>query len=396
MSPTSDEPAAFDRDRLIESHLPLVRAIARRFAGRGEPLDDLVQIGSLALVSASDRFDPNRGVTFATFATPAVEGAIRRHLGERTTPMRIPRELRRLSGQIERRRAQLAASLGREPTLDELASALGVERPDVEQAIGVAHARSTVPESADVTEAAGDYEFPPSTDDRLLLALAARVLDERERRIVLLRFHADMTEREIAREVRLSQAQVSRLLRGALVKLRGELEAPEDADISRSEEEVAGETGSRTQEIVQHRGVRHARRQPRSRIEPVAVSEQKAEPEVIDAPQSRQRSKRRAGSTASGRFLVRMPSELHQELALAAERDDISLNRYVTEALAASVGGSATAVASERPAVRFEAGPSAPAPRRSFRMLLAANVIVMVLAAAAAIALVILALERGI
>src|SRR5947209_7541258 len=190
--------AVAKRERLIESHLPLVRAIARRFAGRGEPLDDLVQVGSIALIRASDRFEPDRGVAFATFAAPAIEGEIRRHLGDRTTSLRIPRGLQRMSGELQRGRAQLGASLGRDPTVDELATALGVAREDVERALEAERAREAPSEAAEVDEVAGEYEFRPSTDDRLLLALAARALNERERRIVFLRFHADMTERDIA------------------------------------------------------------------------------------------------------------------------------------------------------------------------------------------------------
>jgi RNA polymerase sigma-B factor len=369
-----------------------VRAIAKRYEGRGETLDDLVQVGSLGLIRASDRFDPDRGVAFATFAAPAIEGEIRRHLGDRTTALRIPRELQRMTGQLHRHRTELQASLGREPTVDELATALGAEREDVERAVAAARARDRGMEEHEVDGVAGDYEFGPTSDDRLLLARGARVLDERERRIVFLRFHADMTERDIATEIGLSQAHVSRLLTGALAKLRDEL----------GDEKVEPGAGA----AVAPARDRHTQAQPEhlqpraeTRLSAMAVSEEKAEltptgTQATAGRAGRRVGRRKDGSNPSGRFLVRMPSTLHQELSEAAEREQVSLNRYVNETLAASVGGpgpgpgatdqSATAATASLPQ------------RRSFRMLLAANVIVMVVAGAAAIVLLILALQQGL
>jgi RNA polymerase sigma-B factor len=378
-----------------------VKAIAKRYAGRGESVDDLIQVGSLGLIRASDRFDPDRGVAFATFATPAIEGEIRRHLGDRTPPVRIPRDLQRMSGQLQRCRAQLGASLGRAPSIDEIAVALGVEREDIERGLEAERAREATPRAAEDADDTGEYEFHSATDDRLLLGLAARALNERERRIVFLRFHADMTERDIAQVLGISQAHVSRLLADALSKLREELDerkvSPEVDDIG--QEAVI----SPTKHDAKPESRSHKRRKigvggaVKTKIAPVGASQQKAERAADDSASgelvSRGR-KQKAASTASGRFLVRMPSELHQELALAAEREQVSLNRFVTDALAASVGTE-------------EANPVGPSGasddaqgvterRRSFRMLLAANVIVIVIAAAAAVALLVLALERGL
>lgn len=412
MSTSSRQTADAQRERLIESHLPLVRAIARRYAGRGEALEDLVQVGALGLIRASDRYDPDRGVAFATFASPAIEGEIRRHLGDRTTALRIPRELQRMTGQLQLRRSELVASLGREPSVDELATALGAEREDVERALAAARARDSGSEGHEVDHVAGDYEFGPTSDDRLLLARGARVLDERERRIVFLRFHADMTERDIASEVGLSQAHVSRLLAGALAKLREELgdkivASPDtESDARVTPQAARGEQPeSGGAELPQQREL--------NRIPLVAVSEERAEPIVADTTRElvahatretadatdqtseppRRTAKRKVGSTPSGRFLVRMPSTLHQELSEAAEREQISLNRYVNDTLAASLtpGESGGVAYGSRPA-----SGAPPVPRRSFRMLLAANVIVMVGAAAAAIVLLILAFEQGL
>jgi RNA polymerase sigma-B factor len=366
MSASDRQAPIAQRERLIESHLPLVRSIARRFAGRGETLDDLVQVGSIGLIRASDRFDPGRGVTFATFATPAIEGEIRRHLGDQTTSLRIPRTLQRMSGQLQRGRAQLGASLGREPTVDELATALGVERVDVERALEAERAREAPPEGAELDDIAGEYEFRASTDDRLLLALAARALNERERRIVFLRFHADMTERDIAAELGISQAQVSRSLSVALDKLREELDADDDDD---SGDDEADSSAPATTDTVEAAVISPGEPSADPKMAAVGASEEKQ-------PRS---ARRKTTATPSGRFLVRMPSDLHQELTVAAEREQVSLNRYVTETLASSLSE-----------------PDRPARRRGFRVLLAANVIVMIAAAAAAIALLILALERGI
>jgi RNA polymerase sigma-B factor len=472
----ADRGAGAAREQLIESHLPLVRAIASRYADRGEPLEDLVQVGAVALIRAGDRFDPGRGVTFATFATPAVEGEIRRHLGDRTGSIRVPRQLRQMTGELARSRAQLAASLNRPPSTKELATALGVEEKDVERALEAERARAPGPAvSEDVVEAGGETISLQATDDRLLLARVAGVLDERERRIVFLRFHADMTEREIAAEVGISQAQVSRLLARALEKLRRELDpdefAGDDGDttkkavVSGPEREIAGEQGSpparkrpaddlaRTNIPAVGASQEQARRGAEAEASPPeelalpyhvtvkaetedaaagwsasvdelpgcegrgdtpdqAVENLRAamqtwlttagdEARVISRPSSTQGKK---ASTHSGRFLVRMPSALHAELSRAAEREQVSLNRFVTAQLAASVASSATRVTSVTPSVsQAPAGGDEPAgaavpdgPKRRFRMLLAANLAVVILAAAAAITLLILALERGI
>jgi RNA polymerase sigma-B factor len=215
---------------LVRSHLPLVRAMARRYSGRGEEFDDLVQVGALGLIKASGRFDQNRGVAFASFAAPAVEGEIRRHLRERGRGLRLPREAQRMSAELKRCQAELAAALGRSPTVQELAAAIDADLSEVEHLIAADLARDPIAISP------GDGTADPSDDDeptaeseaRVLLAGGLRALDDRERRIVFLRFHADMTERQIGRAVGLSQTHVSRLLEGALTKLRAELTTREE------------------------------------------------------------------------------------------------------------------------------------------------------------------------
>ena len=234
--------APADRESLIESHLPLAKSVARRYVGRGVELDDLVQVGAVGLVKAANRFDPRRGVSFRAFAEPTIEGEIRHHLRDRSGPVRIPRELQRLGKRLRGRQSELAASLGRAPTLSELADAVDADTGQVERALAAERARESVslPAPEDGAEAVLTPEPYADSDDRLLLTERMHVLDERERQIVYLRFHGDMTERQIAREVGISQAHVSRLLAAALTKLRAEL----------AEDETATAAGDTTAETV--------------------------------------------------------------------------------------------------------------------------------------------------
>jgi RNA polymerase sigma-B factor len=378
VSTSAEPPASVSRERLIESHLPLVQRVARRFVGRGEELDDLVQVGAVGLVKAADRFEPDRGVRFATFANAVIEGEIRRHLRDRTGTLRIPRRLQQTGSDIRRCGERLSVRLGRRPTTREIAAALGTDERHVEQALAAAGARTPVPMSP------GEGEYPSTSsggaaegsDDKLLLASSTHVLDERERRIVLLRFHADMTERDIAREVGISQALVSRLLDGALAKLRNELRSSD----------AAAKHGDTSPDAVISRDVR-----PR-------ISHVRGPEESSTLARRQGSSTQRSSSGYSGRFLVRIPSELHEQLARAAEQDRVSLNRFVTEALAASVAEvpEDDPEGDERPPETVSTGAGQPGSRRALRVALATNLIVVVLAAITAVALLVLALERGI
>ncbi len=377
------------RERLIESHLPLVQSLARRYAGRGEPLDDLVQAGSVGLVKASDRFDPDRGVTFGTFAASAIEGEIRRHLRDRTSTMRIPRDLQRMSSELNRRRDELAGTLGRAPTVPELAAALSADEDDVQRALAAERARNavTIAPSEEEMELADAADPQGDSEDRLLLARGARVLDERERRIVFLRFHADMTERQIASEIGISQAHVSRLIEGALSKLRAEL--GENGRDTTPAELISERRPTETPPAKRAGGSEQAPAE--SRIARVGVSQEQENPKAGGEAQ-----KTGASSSHSGRFLVRMPSTLHEQLARAAEREHVSLNRFVTDALAASVSSAPPTDSAT------ESSPPEPAPDpprhspRALRVALATNLIVVVLAGVLAVALLVLALQRGI
>lgn len=447
------------RDRLIESHLPLVRALARRYVGRGEALEDLVQVGAVGLIKASDRFDPRRGVSFASFAAPAVEGEIRRHLADRGSSVRIPRALQKMTGQLRRSRAELGAQLGRSPTLRELAGALGVDEEDVERGLRAEHAREAVPIADDGPgEALADTEPLAGSEDRMLLVRAMTALGDRERRIVFLRFHADMTEREIARAVGISQAQVSRLLASALTKLRDRIaqagEPTDQGDIA-AEEAISRRPGQRSPAKRPHRsegktriddlgGLRQQEELARylslpyhvvvrseqddNRTNWVAAVEELPGCEIraatadeaierlrpamklwLSEALSKRReiprpwpegAKQKPAPSHSGRFLVRMPSELHRELSLAAERERVSLNRFITDVLAASVADQAEPVSSlaAPPIAPEREAPSSPDRRgtRVLRVALATNLAVVVVAGLAALALLILAMQRGI
>jgi RNA polymerase sigma-B factor len=230
------------RSRVIEAHLPLVRSIARRYATRGEPLEDLVQVGTIGLIKAVDRFDPGRGRKLAALARPSIESEIRHHLRDRASVLRVPRT-----------EHEAAASRG---------------------------------ESAAVQAVALREELAPGRDDaeaveaRLLLETGAAALDERERTLLHLRYVGDLSQAEIAAELGLSQAQVSRLLRAAVDHLRSELGAEQDGQ-----------------------------------GRPAA-----------------------AAGRRSGRLLLRIPQSLHGELTAAAEREGVPLNTFIAGSLASAVG----------------------------------------------------------
>jgi len=204
-----------------------VRTIARRYARGGEPFDDLVQVGSIGLIEAIDRFDPERGSDLACFAIPTISGEIKRHLRDRCPALRLPRDVVERTTTLRASRARLAARLGRSPTLSELAREAGVGEDDVEEAIQLEQARVPVSlstgDAAELNGAMAVGGVFDSSDDRLLLAAGFRTLGGRERSILHLYFFAGLSQCEIAEEVGLSQIQVSRLIRASLERMRGAL-----------------------------------------------------------------------------------------------------------------------------------------------------------------------------
>jgi RNA polymerase sigma-B factor len=207
---TSHDRAA--RERLILDYLPLVRSVARGFVRDGTEFDDLVQVGTIGLINAVDRFEPDRGVNLAAFARPTVAGEIQRHLRDAVPAVRPPRRLHELNGTLRRLRRELSGRLGRPASISELAEAAGASPADA----GAASELDTNPTVSieDLPVAAGD-PFDAS-DARLFLASCLDTLDGRERRILELRFYGDFSQREIARAMGLSQVHVSRLIERSL------------------------------------------------------------------------------------------------------------------------------------------------------------------------------------
>jgi RNA polymerase sigma-B factor len=283
------------REAAIERHLPLVETIARRLAGRGEPLDDLIQAGSIGLIKAVDRFDPERGNKLESYAAPAIEGEIRHHLRRRR------RDQRR--------------------------------------------------ETADSLEAvAGGADAGDETHVRLLVEQGWQRLSEPEQQLLQLRYFDDLTQTEIARRLGISQAQVSRRLRTTLGRLESEL----DTDVAASTDPAYSRDG-------------------------MAGPARESEPE----------------RRHSGRLLVRMPQALHTELAQAAEREGVSLNAFVTGALADAVGRPDEDAPAARPG---DAAPQTtkPAEERSWlSVALVANFAIVAVAAILAIVLLVVAWQGG-
>jgi RNA polymerase sigma-B factor len=221
------------RERALVELMPLVRALASRYAGRGEPLEDLVQVGALGLVKAVDRFDVDRGVEFSSYAVPTIVGEIRRHFRDKAWAMHVPRRVKELSVRLSRVLDELTTDLGRSPTVAELAEAAGAEEEEVIDALDSAHAYSTRSLHApfddggddSLAEKLGEEELGyRDVEDGSLIATGLDALDDRERRIVELRFFDEMTQSQIAAEIGISQMHVSRLLRRALSKMRGRIE----------------------------------------------------------------------------------------------------------------------------------------------------------------------------
>ena len=218
------------RDELVEMHLALVEHLARRFRNRGEPLDDLVQVGTIGLIKSVDRFDPDRGVEFSTYATPTIVGEIKRHFRDKGWAVRVPRRLQELRLSLTSATAELTQRNGRSPTVHELAEHLNLTDDEVLEGLESANAYSTL--SLDAPESGDDDSFAVadtlgSVDDSLegvehresLKPLLAK-LPAREKKILLLRFFANKTQSEIAAEVGISQMHVSRLLARTLAQLR--------------------------------------------------------------------------------------------------------------------------------------------------------------------------------
>ncbi|MEP6955139.1 MAG: sigma-70 family RNA polymerase sigma factor [Solirubrobacteraceae bacterium] len=326
------------RARLIEDYLPLVRSIASRYAGGSEPLEDLVQVGSVGLIKAVDRFEPERGSSLAALARPAIEGEIRHHLRDRTPLVRVPRGVRELDARVRDAEAAITTRAGHEPDAGALAQAVGAPEAAVTEALLARRAATGAP----LPDVAAPEEA--SAEDRVALAQAWATLSDRQRTLLSLRYGEDLSQAEIARRVGSSQASVSRVLASALGKLHASMRSV-----------AAG---------------------------PAAAYSGPAMDDGPDATTGRQEAVR------SGRFLIRMPQSLHDALAREAEHEGVSLNTLITNALAGAVSWRDGDGDVEEP-------PAAGPPRDRTNRVLLLNLVVVGVVAIAAVILLVLAATQG-
>jgi len=223
------------REQLIVSHVNLVRYIAAKFKNRGEPLDDLIQAGTIGLIKAIDRFDPSRGLEFTTYATPTIMGEIKRHFRDKGWTIRVPRRLQELSAKVNTVTDELTAELQRSPSIDEIAARLGTTPDEVLEAMESSSAYSSVPlEGQGGTEeddapavidryASVDNDLEAS-DDRMILEDVISEFPEADQQAIRMRYLDGMTQVEIAKKLGISQVQVSRMLRRALRRIQEKID----------------------------------------------------------------------------------------------------------------------------------------------------------------------------
>ncbi len=220
------------RDQLIAMHIGLVEYLARRFSNRGEPFEDLLQVGFVGLIKAIDRYDLDRGVEFATYATPTIIGEIKRYFRDRSWTIRVPRRLQARDAQMSQAVERLAQQLKRTPTIQEIADYMGISEEEAVEVLESSHmsnylsldgmgAEDASDKSFSLLEQLGeeDREFFLSEHRATISQMVGR-LDPREQRILFMRFFQGMTQMEIAREIGISQMHVSRLLTRILQKMR--------------------------------------------------------------------------------------------------------------------------------------------------------------------------------
>lgn len=223
------------RDELVEMFRPLAEYLARRFQGRGEPIEDLTQVALLGLLKAIDRFDLEREVKFSTYATATVVGELKRHFRDKGWSVRVPRRLQEAGLKVTRALTDLSQDLGRSPTVAEIAKRTGLSEEEVLEGMETVQAYSASSLDAPIDEdgttsgerLGGEDESLALLETWASVAPALKELPERERRILYLRFFRGMTQTQIANEVRISQMHVSRLITRTLRELRETIKEPE-------------------------------------------------------------------------------------------------------------------------------------------------------------------------
>jgi RNA polymerase sigma-B factor len=223
------------RAQLIEQYMPLARRMASRYAGVSEPYDDLLQVASLGLVNAVDRFDASRGTPFAGFAKPTILGELKRHFRDKVWTVRVPRSVHDRMAEVEKATEKLTLELHRPPSVEELSEEVGITAPEVLEILEAKHNRRPLsldapPTGEDPDDASGsewvgrpdgNYDL---VEDRMAVEAVLPSLDPREREVLRLRFVEELPQTEIALRIGCSQMHISRLLRRALDKLRAEAE----------------------------------------------------------------------------------------------------------------------------------------------------------------------------
>jgi len=239
------------REELVRRYLPFARKIALRYRGASESFDDLLQVASLALVKAVDRFEPSRGTPFTAFASPTILGELKRHFRDRVWTVRVPRGLHDRIAEVEKAIGELTAKLQRSPSVGEIAERLEIEQTDVLEVLEANHNRRPLsldrPTQGEDSDETAPAEWIGSEDDgfelvegRSAIDAAIPHLDERERLVLRLRFVEDMTQSQIAERIGYSQMHVSRILRRTLAQIRERVEAER-----RGGEGWSGEAGGR-------------------------------------------------------------------------------------------------------------------------------------------------------
>jgi RNA polymerase sigma-B factor len=219
------------RSQLVERYLPLARQLARRYQRPDEPLDDLMQVASLGLVKAVDRFDASREVAFSSYAVPTILGEIKRHFRDRTWSVRVPRDLQEMALKVERGVADLTRELHRQPTIPELAKHMEISEEialEALQAAGAYHSTSLdTPRGSDDEQGdtlgdtlGGQEDGYDRAEERATVDRLMRSITPREREVLRLRFEEDLTQAEIGEIIGVSQMQVSRVIRQAVARLR--------------------------------------------------------------------------------------------------------------------------------------------------------------------------------
>lgn len=227
------------REQLVARFLPLARQLARRYQRASEPLDDLLQVASMGLIKAIDRFDPAREIAFSSYAVPTILGEIKRHFRDRTWAVRVPRDLQELSLKVDRAVGELSEDLRRQPSVAEIGEAVGADEEDVLEALQAGGAYRAISFEA---PRGGDGEEDSTTladsigvdehgfdraEERATLARLLASVTPREREVLRMRFEEDMTQAEIGAVIGVSQMQVSRVIRQALARLRAAAELGE-------------------------------------------------------------------------------------------------------------------------------------------------------------------------